>query len=199
MKTEIDNYFNNNYEHILLAIKKTKSKYRASASWNPEELLTNAYEHLIANHHKIAEQESNIEAFIMKYITNQIVWTNSEINKQNRPETKLSYVEQIFDYESEEYTDEYGEYFNISYDLRDKINKEKQYNIQMTLLNNFYKQLPTKQEKILYEVIYIKGINTMKKLSKHFGINKNNLTKQRMELNEKLRIYINENYEKINS
>jgi hypothetical protein len=80
--------------------------------------------------------------------------------------------------------------------MKHKLFMEKLYNIQKSTLVNFFKTLSS-EEKILYDVIYNRGINTISKLTKHFGINKNIIINKRKGLNTKLQDYINEHYEKV--
>ena len=78
-KQDIDNYFTQNSEKVLLAITKTKNKYRSRATWEAAELLSATYEYLIQNIDKIGDNP--IESFVMRYMSNQIRWTKSTINK----------------------------------------------------------------------------------------------------------------------
>jgi hypothetical protein len=176
-KQEIDNYFTNNYSKILLAIGKTKSKYNTMGNWEPDELLTDTYQHLLDNQNKI-EDNNQIEAFTMRYMSNQVKWANSKINRLHRQE-KITYEEtinhQLIDDES---------------DLMDKIKLEQDFNDKRAILFNFYQQLPTKQEKILFEVIFVKGIKTVKALSSHFNINKNYIQTMKKKLFDELKQYI---------
>ena len=176
-KTDVDNYFNKNYNEILLAIKKTKIKYNPNGHWEEDELLSDTYEHLILNVDKI-ESIKQIEAFTMRYMTNQIKWANSKINRLHIS-TKTSLQEEIrmiiIDDDS---------------DLEDKIRIETEYNNQKAILYQFYQQLPTKQEKILFEVIFYKGIKTVKALSEHFKINKNYIQIMKKKLMDDLKEYI---------
>lgn len=176
-KEAIDTYFTCNYNQILTAIGKTKSKYNTMANWEPDELLTDTYQHLLDNIDKIAD-EKQIEAFTMRYMSNQIKWANSKINRLHRQE-KITYEQtiktQIIDDDS---------------DLMSKIKIEQDFNEKRGILFNFYKQLPSKQEKILFEVIFIKGIKTVKALSLHFNINKNYVQTMKKKLFDDLKQYI---------
>jgi hypothetical protein len=175
-KTDIDTYINKNYDFLITTIKKTKNKYRPNGDFDVEEVLTDGYEHLLKNLNKLAK-EKDIQAFFMRYITNQIVWSNSKLNKV---QAKLSYVEYINSFDD---TDDGS-------DLEEKINIEKEYIKQKTILFDFYSQIDNKKQKILYEVIFVKNIKTIKDLAKHFKINKMYLSKQRQELFADLKEYI---------
>ena len=72
----------------------------------------------------------------------------------------------------------------------DKIKLEQDFNDKRAILFNFYQQLPTKQEKILFEVIFVKGIKTVKALSSHFNINKNYIQTMKKKLFDELKQYI---------
>ena len=163
-----------------MAIKKTKIKYNGSILWEEDELLTATYEHLLSSLDKI-QSEKDIEAFTMRYMTNQIKWTNSKINRLHT-NVKLTLFDVILDTEIDD-----------DYDLNDKINKETIYNNQKAILYQFYHQLPTKKEKILFEVIFHKGIKTVKALSEHFKINKTYIQIMKKTLFDDLKEYIKTN------
>lgn len=176
-KIEIDSFFSKNYKALLLAIKKTKIKYKQATEWECEELLSATYLHLIDNMDKMTE-EKHIESFFMKYMSNQIKWSNSKINLMYEDARQIP-----FNYEFDVIDDEE--------DFNHKILLEKDYNNKKAILFDFYSQLPTKQEKILFEVIFKKGIKTVKALSQHFGINRNYCQNMKKKLFDDLKEYIN--------
>lgn len=179
-KQQIDVYFTCNYNQILTAIAKTKSKYNTMGNWEPDELLTDTYQHLLENIDKIAD-DNQIEAFTMRYMTNQIKWANSKINRLHRQD-KITYEETIKTQLIDDQTE-----------LDKKIALETDFNNKRAILFKFYQQLETKQEKILFEVIFQKGIKTVKELSKHFGVNKNYTQIMKKKLMDNLKEYIKNN------
>lgn len=176
-KCDIDSFFTKNHSSLLLAIKKTKIKYKQATEWECEELLSATYLHLIDNMDKMKE-EKHIESFFMRYMSNQIKWSNSKINQMYEDNRQIP-----FNYEFDVIDDES--------DFNHKIILEKDYNNKKAILFDFYSQLPTKQEKILFEVIFKKGIKTVKALSLHFGINKNYVQNMKKKLFDDLKVYIN--------
>jgi hypothetical protein len=204
-KQEIDDYFTKNYDFLVLTITKTKNKYNPNSNWNTTDLLTDTYEHLLNNKHKIIKSNSNIQAFVMRYLTNQVRWYNSKINKMDRGDHRLTNLEVIYEF-CEDFDDEYCEYLNISSDLKLKIDYEKQYNTQLTILSDFYLSLD-RVDQLFYDAMFNKnieghnrnndGVNTINALNKYFKINKNAIGARRIELMGKLNQYIKENYTKI--
>jgi hypothetical protein len=180
-KEEIDKYFTEHYNRIALAVSKIKSNNRPRASWDVTDLVSNTYEHILLNKDKV--RPNTIEGFVIRYVNNQVRWTKSKINSiDNHP--KMVFVESVFDFNDESSED----------DLKDKIDRQVLYQYQMGILFDFYNQLPTKEEKILYEVIYIKGIKTVDSISKHLGVNKSYVREDRKNLRLKLEEYVKLNY-----
>lgn len=177
-KQQIDDYFNENYKYLSLSIKKTKIKYQQSTDWDCAELLSATYIHLIDNVDKMKE-EKHIESFFMRYMTNQIVWNNSAINQLYKDCRMITQDEMRFDVIDDES------------EMDHKLFLEKEYNKKKAILFDFYSQLPTKQEKILFEVIFHKGIKTVKALSIHFGINRNYIQIMKKKLMDDLKEFIN--------
>lgn len=177
-KEQIDNYFSQNYDYLLESITKTKGKYNPTATYDPIELLSITYLHLQKNKEAIPATNAGIMSFTMRYMTNQLNWSSSETNKLYRGKEVLGDTNpniNLIDDES---------------DLLIKINIEKRYNEQKATLINFYNQITDKQQKIMFQVIFFKGIRTLKELTKHFGIAKNYIVKIRKELYNNLNTYI---------
>lgn len=184
-KQDIDKWFTDNYKDIEIAIDYQISyylkKHKKKPLWERDTLITNAYEYLLLKKDVISERNSNIKAFFRAYVRFEAMKFNSKINKMDREHEKMTYVDEVYDYE-----DDYS-------DLEDKIQLEKLYNLRMSTLSKFFLTL-NKEEQILYDVIYNRKINSISKLSNHFNINKNMIIKKRTELNNKLKIYIDEHY-----
>lgn len=176
-KQQIDDYFNSNYKFLLLSIKKTKIKYQQVTEWDSEELLSATYIHLVDNQHKM-KGEKCIESFFMRYMSNQIMWNNSAINQLYNDKKMIAHDEMNFDIVEDES------------ELQFKLGLEKDYARKKAILYDFYMQLDTKQEKILFEVIFHKGIKTVKALSAHFGINRNYIQNMKKKLMDDLKEYI---------
>ena len=185
-KEQIDKYFIENQKGLLLAIKKTKSKYNPNGDFEPEELIGIIYEYLLDNIDKMTK-ETDIEAFTMKFMSNQIRWSQSNLNRKNGLLKNTDYVETFNTYLLVD-DDE---------DLNDKLRLEDDFNHKKAILFEFYKQLPTKEEKILFQVIFEKNITTIANLSKHFGINQYYIQKMKKKLFDDLNEYINNNKETI--
>ena len=167
---------------MIETIAKTKNKYRPNGDFETTEVLTDIYEHLINNIDKMSS-DKDIQAFTMRYMTNQIVWQNSKLNRVNQ---KLIYTDI---YPSQDLGDDNS-------DLVDKIQMEIKYTRQKLVLFDFHNQLPTKEEKILFDVIFNKGKKTIRELQEHFKVNKRYLGTKRAKLFADLKNYIEENKEK---
>lgn len=154
-KNEIDLLFTSNYEHMVDVISKTKITNR-NLDFESEDLISHAYEHLLERKEKITSEDKFLP-FFYRYITMQIKWYNSTINRLKK-DKGLIFPEELFDDREEDFDGE----------LEHKIKLEAIYNKKMIILWEFRNQLETKQEKILFDVIFVKGFRTVKEIHRHY-------------------------------
>ena len=72
-KQQIDEYFNKNYDKLLLNINKIAKNARQT-NFEPEDLLSLSYQHLLNRLDKLTEEK--IEVFFIRYIKRKIKWKN---------------------------------------------------------------------------------------------------------------------------
>lgn len=174
-KRTLDRWFSENYNHLNLAAKKTKLKYNNQAIWEPEEMVSEAYSHVV----KFVEDlttDSEIESYFMKFMHSNTVWANSAMNKVYKENKNLEFIPSYQALTHIPYEDELAE-------LIEEENFREGYK---ALLSMFHKTLNT-QEKIIFEKIFIEGNRTLKELRKEVKTNTYYLQKQRAELYSKLK------------
>jgi len=182
-KRQLDNYFNNNYYDILKLtqniINKLKKKYE------PETLLANGYIYLKNKQSDIPEEE-DIQRWLITYIKNEIKWTNSQISKEEKIKDNI----EINDYHQE----------NDDSDIQDKIDYELRYNKEKDILNQYRNDyLKDKQRQIIFDIYFLKGHSSSRKMGRHFNIHYVSAWKLINEMKEDIYYFINNVYNNNNN
>lgn len=181
-KQTIDNYFNSNYSKLILDIKKIAKNARQT-KFEPEDLLSLSYQHMLTRLDKLTEEK--IEVFFVRYVERQIKWSNSELYRLFSSK-KMVFFENITD----NIEDEIDDYMY-------KVYKEKEYNEKKIILYDFVKTL-TIDERVFFESMYDENFKTVSitKLKEKFKINRNHLTEYRKALKQKEQEFINKHYKR---
>jgi hypothetical protein len=153
-KKEIDDYFNKNYKKLETVIKKN---IKHDKHYLVGDIISICYSHL--NDSKktsklIFKNEVDLNAYVICYIINSIKWKRTEINNMLN-ESVIDY----YDIRTNE--DEIDE----TIAEEELLQKEMEYDNK---LNSIYGTLQslTPTEKILFDLIFVKGYNSADKLSK---------------------------------
>lgn len=181
-KQQIDEYFNKNYDKLLLNIKKIAKNARQT-NFKPEDLLSLSYQHLLTRLNKLTEEK--IEVFFIRYVERQIKWKNSELYRLFSSKNIV-----MFENVTDNIEDAIDDYMY-------KVYKEKEYNEKKIILYDFVKTL-TIDERIFYESMYDENFKTVSitKLKEKFKINRNHLTEYRKSLKQKEQEFINKHYKR---
>jgi hypothetical protein len=170
-KDEIDAYFNKNIKKIKKAIKHIKFNKRPITEWESDEMISYTYEHLLK--HQGSLNEEKIESYIINYITKNIVWENSFINKKTPMSKRIDSSASPTDVDI---TDE-----EDREDLNDKINHEKKM-VEYQQLKYQFRETLEQYRKVLFDAIFFEKCYMIKELQQRFNISRTYLTKQRLEL-----------------
>ena len=156
-KTQIDNFFSDNYDKIL---KETKGwvSYCNNATADAEDYLADSYQYLLKNKDKVGDREIDIKNYAMRFIIDNVKWYNSSTNKQNRRINNGEYILMDEITPNEEVEDE-------EYSLAD--NEEYLNKIAAIEL---YNQSASKEDRIVYQVYANKGKRTVRAMGKHLNI-----------------------------
>jgi hypothetical protein len=175
-KSEIDNYFTNNYKAIF--------KTTTSRLWNNNKayiqqdvVINNCYIHIIEHIDKI-KTISTLESFIYKYITNESYW---QFGKANKQEAK----------NNADLNDNYDE-VECNEDLENKIQDEITYQNRKYILEMFYQSL-NRSDKNLYEMYFVKEKRTSRTLAAHLNISKTSALMILREFKLKMNNFIENN------
>lgn len=153
-KNQIDLYFTKNYSNINALAKNIINQY--NRNYESESLLNNGYIYLTSKMDEIPGIE-DIQKWLITYIKNEIRWTNSQIGK----EESIKY--------SEELTEKYDN-IDEDDDIDDKVAAEMRYNEQKTILHQYrHEYLDDKLKQIIFDVYFIKGHSSSRKMAAHFG------------------------------
>jgi hypothetical protein len=178
-KQDIDTYFTTNYNTIHKAIANIKWKKRPFTQWDLEELISLTYQHLLK--YKDTLSPNNIESVIINYASQNISWSESQINKMYREKTQ--------DIEPLQYdmSDE-----DDQQDYEDKVELELRHQQQKTTMMQFRRTL-NQVDRRLFDAIYLDHITTIKALSQKFGINQNYITTMRIRINNAFKEFVKNN------
>ncbi len=158
MKSKLDQLFKERYDYLLECshnILKLVNRTDLDTT-----LLSDAYEYIISNPNKI--DEDNLEATIVRWMTMQIKWKGTQFKKQwiyadTKIDTNIdtSHIDSVDDVISEEEL------------LRNEVIIEDKLRHIFNSINN-----DTLDQKMLFEAVFLNGINSSGKLAKHTGISR---------------------------
>ena len=121
--------------------------------------------------------EKQLEKLVVNFINQNIIWTQSKINKQ------------------EKVNDNIGEYFgnevdeDVEISLQQKIEIEKWYNEKQCILEMYRDTEQDKIKQIVFDCYFKKGIIKGTALAKHIGINKDYACKYLREMKKDINDY----------
>ena len=158
MKRIVDNWVEDNFERMLLLATARVVTYKRNI--NPRTLVSNCYEYLIERQNEITEE--NVESYAFQYINMQVIWTNSNTNKEELQTATPFYKTLQFDPRlMEAEADEIDE----------KVKEEAVYQERKAIIALFLQKSDLdKVQKRLLEVILKEGIITSRAVAKHFEI-----------------------------
>lgn len=183
-KQDIDLYFTNNYNSINALAKNIINQFKRN--YDSESLLSNGYIYLNQKIKEIPTTE-DIQKWLITYIKNEIKWENSQIKK----EEKINYSEQI---------DDKYDAIDDETDIQDKIAFEMRYNEQKTILFQYRNQYQQdKQKQIIFDVYFVKGFSSSRKMAKHFGLHYVTCWKLIKEMKSDINHFIENVYNKNNN
>ena len=131
------------------------------------------------------EDEDTLQRVIINFLSQNIKWTNSQLNKKenlSRHNDLVGHFE--YDYEDNG-TNGVGYVYSTSEDellLVNKIEIEKWYDEKNCILEMYYNSVTDKVKKIVFECYFHKGITKCVDMGKHFGINKDYASKYIREM-----------------
>ena len=194
-KQEIDQHFVN----MLPQLRKTVSStiYKKNKNITIDSAINECYLYVYDKHPKSI---SELESIIINWLTQNIGWENSTLSKlelsikgnwdlKNKIYKKISsdtehinlYVNQTIS----NVTDD-----NNEDDLEHKIQLEKWYNEKKSILYTYRQQLQDKEQQIIFDLFFDKGIQNGIQLGKHLNINQYYAYKAIREMKENIKQYI---------
>jgi hypothetical protein len=158
MKEKLDQLFIERYDYLLeCAHNILKLVNRTDLDTT---LLSDAYQYVIANQHKI--EEDKIEASIIRWMTMQIKWKGTTFKKQ------WIYVDKKINNNIDTSSlNEIDETITEEDLLKNEVLIEDKLRYIFHSVDGF-----TLDNKILFEAVFLNGINTSGKLAKHTGISR---------------------------
>lgn len=174
-KQEIDTYFTNNLSQIYKCINGVKYKTNRF-NLETDVVVSECYMHIIKNQSKL-KTESQLQAMIFNWCSQNIRWTNSKINKEDKiTDTK----NQPAEVESE----------RDIIDLQKKEVIEEWYNSRMDILIQYRAQEKDKYSQIFFDCIFIKRIIKTKDLEAHIGIDQSGVAYYKKRLLKAIKTYL---------
>lgn len=179
-KQQVDAYFIAKYDQLEKTTAKIIRKYNRPLESN--NVISSAYIYVLENEQEAVHfarifsksLEHTIYAFTIKFINQNIAWTNSKLNKEAN---KFLNDTINIDEDSSEGIDHQN---NTSY--QDNIYNED-------FIKGFYKSL-NKLDSICFYAFYYEGIDTDKELAEKFNISKSSAYHTIKRLKELLKLYI---------
>ncbi len=158
MKNKLDQLFNVRYNYLLqCAHNILKLVNRTDLDTT---LLSDAYQYVIANQHKI--DEDKLEATIVRWMTMQIKWKGTTFKKQ------WIYVDKKINTNVDTSSlNEIDETITEEELLQNEVIIEDKLRYVFDTIGNM-----TLDKKLLFEAVFLNGINSSGKLANHTGISR---------------------------
>lgn len=177
-KREIDNYFNTNYDSILLYIDKTFSKYKHNMyNENTEFFLSELYLYVEKRKEDI-QDESMLKKYISTFINNNCYWTNSNVRESLQLQKQNKTIEFDVGFHDEEE-------WEVEEEL-DIINEYK------AVVEMYYKELRSVDKKVVWEIYFIEGKQTIKSFAEYINMSRTVANKLIKELKKDILNYYEE-------
>ena len=158
MKRVIDEWVTDNFERMLLLATARCITYKRNI--DPATLISNCYEYLIDRQDQVTEE--NIESFAFRYINMQVIWTNSDTNKEELQTAtpfyrSLQYDPSLVKHEADS--------------ISEKVKEEEVYQERKAIIALYYQKADIdKAQKRLLEVMLRENIITSRVVAQHFDI-----------------------------
>lgn len=191
-KAQIDRYFTENYDDILLYINKRFSQTNRFKEI-PECFFSNLYIYIIDRKGKI-EDEKQLKKWIGQFIYMNTYWNNSTALENRREyHSTYNYTElQLSNYD-EEYTKE--ENIDLQRKEISKLNTNIEemiiYEEMNTINNAFYNQLDSMLDKAIWEILFIHKKQTVRAFAEYINRPPSSAQNILKPFKEKMRRYYN--------
>jgi len=158
MKRLIDSWVIDNFERMRLLATGRVIKYNRNV--DPCTIVSNCYEYLISRQEQITAD--NIEAYAFQYINFQVIWTNSDTNKEELQTAtpfyrSLQYDPRLLEKESDE--------------ISEKVKEEEIYQERKAIIALYLERVKHKKHKRrLLEVMLREKIISSRKVAEYFNI-----------------------------
>ena len=144
----------------------------------PTTAVNEAYLYIFEKCRNKFEDEDQLQRIVINFITKNIIWDNSSINKKERVMTS-DYIPDVID--------------DFSESLDSKLEIEFWYNNKKCTLELYRNQEQDKVKQIIYDCYFKKGITKGVDLAKHLKINKDYACKYIREMKKDIREFQNKN------
>lgn len=143
--------------------------YKQNKKLDTYAVINEAYLHMVKYQDSI-QTEKQLEKLVVNFINQNIIWTNSKINKQERVHHQDKNEEERDD--SNHVATKHRTTEDDEEDLQVKIQIEKWYDEKQCILEMYRNAETDKIKQIVYDCYFKKGITVGTALAKHLGINK---------------------------
>jgi hypothetical protein len=161
MKSEIDKFYSENYETLVLAAKRRITQLKKNIE--PESLVSSSYLYVVGKADTITEEE--IPRLAFGFIVLELIRTNSQTNLKER----LNPVD-------------------LDFDISDANNQSD--NIVLKLDIRDFVDTLNRMDQIIFEVYFNKGKTTKRDLAEHFNIDPSSALIYINDIKEKFRKYV---------
>ncbi len=147
----------------------------------PTTAVNEAYLYIFDKHRNSFSNEDELQRIVINFITKNIIWDNSSINKKEKVMTS-DYIPDVID--------------DFDESLNDKLYLEFWYNEKKCILQLYRDQEQDKIKQIIFDCYFKKGITKGTDLAKHLKINKDYSSKYIREMKNDIREFQNKNNNK---
>jgi len=142
--------------------------------------INEGYIHMIKNKSNI-KTKKDLEKLVVNFLNMNIIWTNSQINKQERVGEHNDKLNAKHFYGGYDESDETTQHTNlnqeeqideIDIELEQKIEIEKWWDEKKSILHLYRNQEDNKIKQVIFDCYFSKGITKGTELAKHLNINK---------------------------
>lgn len=163
-KTTIDKEFTKRIPLFTRVIKGRKVK-SLRLTIETDSVLADTYLHIVKNADSL-ESPNDLERMGNKFITSNLGWHNSDMNKENRLLQENNFISLESEYNNKEANNIEDNEDGLNY----KIDIEKRYNEMKGILELYYNQEPNQLLKVIFECYFEKNITSGAALARHLGV-----------------------------
>ena len=177
-KTQIDCWFQKNYNELVVIVKGMAAKNGCLKNW--PDLFSNTYLYSLSLTYK---SEYDLRRVVINYAKQQLRWSNSSLKKEIK-DVRQTFIPEEYDQEDK------------TEDSEDKLREEYEYQLKLQAIIEYKQSIKKPEDKILFD-IYFSGCNTRDKLVERFRLqNKKMSTSTATRLLKDFRKKITDIYEK---